>query len=39
MLAAILYADDGVLVAVSMSAAEVTVTEVIARLKEVCPDC
>ena len=34
-LAAICYADDVVLVAVSMSAAEIMVTEVIAKLKEV----
>ena len=35
VLAAICYADDVVLVAVSMSAAEIMVTEVIAKLKEV----
>ena len=35
VLAAICYADDVVLVAVSMSAAEVMVTEVIAKLREV----
>ena len=34
-LAAICYADDVVLIAVSMSAAEIMVTEVIAKLKEV----
>ena len=34
-LAAICYADDVVLVAVSMSAAEIMVSEVIAKLKEV----
>ena len=34
-LAAICYADDVVLAAVSMSAAEIMVTEVIAKLKEV----
>ena len=34
-LAAICYADDVVLVAVSVSAAEIMVTEVIAKLKEV----
>ena len=35
VLAAICYADDVVLVAVSVTAAEVTVTEVIAKLKEI----
>ena len=36
-LAAICYADDVVVVAVSMSAVEIMVTEVIAKLKEVGP--